>query len=291
MLALTNGAQYWDFSQPQQDYETVLRTDIIDPADGMGGGSFTNALYAEQDTMETMESTNQNAWRYYSITNQGRIYYGSYVTNTDADGYQMFSPPTLDVPATVTNGQTWTRTTSWDSTIYTIFGPVPIDYQFSATANVDAYGTLVLPVIGAVPALRVHEVHGYIGTLDGSPEEIEIVTNQYYYWLVPGLGVAVQVLQYGNNILDPGSMPFTNSVERMFHASYFPVASPSLYIHLQSGSALLNWDTFPNSSSYQVQAIGSLGGTNWQLLGLTTTNSWSDTLSTTQRFYRVVGIP
>jgi hypothetical protein len=284
----------WDFSQPQQTNETVLRTDIIAPAKGMDGGHFPNAAYAEQDTTETPASTNLTAWRYYSITSQGRLYYGSYVPNTRADGLALFDPPTVDIPATVTNGQTWTRSTSWNSTID---GYLPISYAFSDTSTVDAQGTLILPNIGAVQALRVHEVHGYTGLLDGYYPE-EIVTNQYYYWLVPGLGVAVQIGVYGNNILDPTTMPFTNSVERMFYASYFTNTPPpsnnpttgNLHVQLQSGLAFLTW-TITNSTSYQVQASGSLNSTNWQVLGLTSNTNWTDALTSTQRFYRVVGLP
>jgi hypothetical protein len=283
----------WDFSQLQQTNETVLRTGIISPANGMDGGSFPNAAYAEQDATETPASTNLTAWRYYSITSQGRLYYGSYVTNTSADGLAVFDPPTVDIPATVTNGQTWTRTTSWNSTIDGYF---PISYTFSDTSTVDAQGTLILPNLGAFTALRVHEVHGYTG-LEYGFFTVEIVTNQFYYWLVPGLGVAVQIGVYGNNIVDSETPPFTNSVERMFYASYFnktnPPPSPritgNLHIQLQSGSAFLAW-TITNSTSYQIQANGSLNSTNWQVLGLTSKTNWTDALTATQRFYRVVGL-
>ncbi len=288
----------WDFSQAQQASESILRTDIISPAAGMDGSSFPDAGYAEQDAVETMTYTNQTAWRYYGITNQGRLYYGSYVADTAADGLAVFAPATLDVPATVTNGQTWTRATAWNTTVYTIFGPYPIYYEFSAAARVDAQGTLILPNLGAFEALRVHETHGYTGLLDGLYPE-EIVTNQYYYWLVPGLGVAAQITIYGSNQVDGETPPFTNSVERMYSASYYTNPPPistqptigNLHIRLQSGTAALSWIPFTNSTSYQVQASGSLTRTNWQLLGLTSSTNWSDILNSTQRFYRVVGLP
>jgi hypothetical protein len=290
----TSPGPTWDFSQAQQDTETILRTDIIAPADGPDGDSFANATYAEQDTAETPAPPSQTAWRYYSLTNQGRTYYGSYVPGTEADGLALFSPPTMDIPGTVTNGQTWARTTSWNSTLDGYF---PIYYQFSDTSIVDAQGTLILPSIGSVQAFRVHEIQGYIGTLYGTP--YETVTNQYYYWLVPGLGVAVQITLFGNNTLYPATLPFTNSVERMYYASYFtnPVLQTNnplpgnLHIQLQSGAAVLNWMPFTNSTSYQVQANGSLTSTNWRVLGLTSSTNWSDSLTTTQRFYRVVGEP
>jgi hypothetical protein len=70
LLALTNGAQYWDFSQPQQPNETILRTDIVSPDDNDDQASFPDAAYAERDTLEP---TNEIAWRYYSLTNHGRL--------------------------------------------------------------------------------------------------------------------------------------------------------------------------------------------------------------------------
>lgn len=294
----SNGvAQTWDFSQLEQINETVLRTDIISPADGPDGADFPAATYAEQDTLEP---DNQIAWRYYSITNQGRDYYGYYdPPNANAGSLVQFEQPTVDVPATVQYGQTWTRSVAWTGTVlYT----VQIDYQFTATATVDAYGTLILPSgIGIVPALRVHEIHVYQASEEisgGDPVPVDLNTNQYYYWVVPHMGVAVQVFELGDNVLYPIGLPNTNSVERMFQASYYtnriPTNSPTpvnLYVQLHNGSVLLNWASFSNSSSYRVEASGTLPGTNWQSIGLTTNTNWSDTLSTTQRFYRVVGSP
>jgi hypothetical protein len=97
---------------------------------------------------------------------------------------------------------------------------------------------------------------------------------------------------------------FTNSVERMFYATYYTITNPpslinsnpvDLFIHLQNGAVALNWFPFTNSvnnlvsTGYQVQAISPLSFTNWQVLGLTSGTNWSDNLSPTQRFYRVVG--
>src|SRR5580698_9166829 len=42
----TTVAQYWDFSQAQQPYESVLRTDIIAPQDGANNEQFPEATYA-----------------------------------------------------------------------------------------------------------------------------------------------------------------------------------------------------------------------------------------------------
>jgi hypothetical protein len=293
----------WDFSQSQQSYETILRTDIVAPSNGMDSASFPDATYSEQDTTETLTYTNQSAWRYYTITNEGRTYYGFYVPGTIADGLAVFDPPTVDIPATVTNGQSWSRSTGWNSLIYSGGDEKPATFYFSDFATVDAQGTLILPDLGAFQALRVHETHDYNLVYRGGSVYTE--TNQYYYWLVQQLGVAAQITIYGN-IFEGGltATPiFTNSVERMYYANYYTNQPPlphdftgNLFIHLQSGAIGLNWLPFTNSlnlvsTGYQVQASSSLPGTNWQVMGLTNGTNWSDTLSSTQRFYRVLGFP
>jgi hypothetical protein len=128
-------------------------------------------------------------------------------------------------------------------------------------------------------------------------------TNDYYYWLVPGLGVAAKVILYGNNVVYPGDMPCTNTVQRMYFANYFtnttvsgssgsfPSSSTNLQITLQGSSVVLNWGAFTNSSHYTVDFTPSLSPTNWQALGNTSGNSWTDSTSYAQGFYRVVGTP
>lgn len=293
LLALTNGGQYWDFSQPQQANETILRTDIVSPNDAGDGGSFPDATYAERDTMEP---ANQIAWRYYSLTNAGRLYYGFDAPVDDpVTPLAIFLQPTVDVPASVQLGQTWNRTVDWYNVV---MGVYVVSNYFADSSTVDAYGILVLPSIGSVPALRVHEVHSYESyeVIQGSnPEPVDVNTNQYYYWLVPGLGIAAQVYLLGNNVLYPQNLPYTNEVLRVFESSYFTnqmVMTPvsGLHIGIQNNSALLNWNPMTNASEYWVKSLGLLNNTNWQSLGLPITNTWSDAVTVTQRFYRVFGI-
>jgi hypothetical protein len=289
MLALTKGAQNWDFSQPQQPYETVQRTDIVSPDDAGDEGSFPDAVYAERDTLEP---ANQIAWRYDSLTNQGRYYYGlDNPLDVDGPPVAVFNQPTLDIPATVQYSQTWNRTVNWTGLFLEI---IPTITYFSDSSTVDAYGTLTLPSIGAAPALRVHEVHAYETDWIGVGP-VDIHTNQYYYWLVPGLGVAAQVYLFGDNVLAPGSLDHTNAVLRVFASNYFTnqtaiIPAAGLHISLQNNSVLLNWNAITNASEYQVEFLGSLNNTNWQLLGLPATNAWSDAVTSTQKFYRVFGL-
>ena len=69
---------------------------------------------------------------------------------------------------------------------------MPADPALAAV--VDAYGTLVLPGIGEVPALRVNEEHTYDtqDTTLGLPLGKQYFRN--YYWLVKGVGLAVNII-------------------------------------------------------------------------------------------------
>jgi hypothetical protein len=293
----TNVAQYWDFSTAQQPYETVFRTDIIAPEDGANSEQFPDATYAEQDTLEP---TNQIGWQYYGFTDSGtstgRLCYGLDAPEDEpVTEWAAFVPPTVDIPSTVQFGQTWSGSLYWLSTYFEI---ILVSNYYNYSASVDAFGTLVLPQIGGVPALRVHEVDAYTVTeVSDPPLLLEINTNHYYYWLVPGIGVAAQVLLLGNNVLDPVDLPYTNTVQRMYYASYFtnsyptPLSFPAdLYIQEQSGAVVLNWSTLSNAVNFRIDYTASLA-TNWQTLGYTNTTSWTDTITAAQRFYRVVGIP
>jgi hypothetical protein len=294
LLGQPGGPRRWDFSQTQQPNESVRRTDVVTTDDGGQGASFPGAAYAERDTDEP---TSQIAWRYCTITNAGRLYYGFYNPVDDpVSPLVVFDQPTLDVPGSVQYGQTWKRSVAWTNEVASLY---LVAYHFTASATVDAYGTLVLPNLGEVPALRVKELHDYeaSGYFLDSWLPFLSQTNVYYYWLAPGLGMPVQILSIGDNVLDPTTpLPHTNEVLRAFSISYFTNPPPlkpvsELRIRLNSGLAILEWRQATNASSYSVETSGGLLLTNWQLLSLPATNSWSDPLTSTQRFYRVFYAP
>ena len=286
---VTNYPQTWNFSKPQQSNEIVLRTDIVAVSNAPESDAFSAAQYVERDTFEP---DNQIAWRYYSLTNLGRLYHGFYNPVEDnADYLVEFGEPTLDLPATIQYGQKWTRAVTWHGFVMSL----PIDYYFHTAAEVDSSGALSLPGIGMVPSIRVHEIHRYQANYLSFP--IVLYTNHYYYWLSREVGVAVQIFQLSGNTLSPFTPPLhTNTVLRMFEASFYTNSVPSislgnLRLQIQAGAAVLNWDAFSNSTSYRIESVDSISDSNWQSLGLSTNRTWNDTLTTTQRFYRVVGLP
>ena len=94
-------------------------------------------------------------------------------------------------------------------------------------------------------------------------------------------------------------MPYTNTVQRMYYASYFTngIAKSTnnnppptdLNIQEQGGSVVLNW-SLSNAVNFRIDYTDWLA-TNWQTLGFTTNTFWTDAMTEAQRFYRVVGIP
>ena len=107
--------------------------------------------------------------------------------------------------------------------------------------------------------------------------------------------MAAQLTFYGEV---PGAVsppPYTNAFQRTFESSRALELSPvaGLSLRCAAGRAWLSWQPQTNGSGYQVEFSGKLNAanwwtaTNWSVLGFPTTNSFSEALAPTQRFYRV----
>jgi len=275
IIGPTGGPQVWDFSQAQQPEEIVRRVDIVPPADGGQQASFPNAAYAERYIDEPNDILE---WDYYSLTNSiGRYYFGSYAPDA---GASVFSPPAIDIPTMVGYGTNWSYTVN--TTLETI------TEQDSVSATVDAFGTVILPQLGSFPALRVNQLtttKEFIGNTLFNTFYI-----REYYWLVPGFDKAVHIVSQVSSTPPPANFTSAYEIRRVFavySVSLIPSPVGSLRISLQKDSAILDWLAASNASAYQVQAVGDLTLTNWQILASPASNSWSEPVTTTQRFYRV----
>jgi hypothetical protein len=182
----------------------------------------------------------------------------------------------MDIPAVLGYGTNWNY--------YSAATVGSITEQFSSSASVDAYGTVNLPHIGQVQALRVNALTTVEEILGGIPEDTYYIRE--YYWLAPGIGMAAHILSPPSASAPPANFTVAAEVRRVFEANSVPPAS-NLSITWQKGMAILNWASASNASNYQVQAITNLTMTNWQILGSPATNSWSDMPTARQRFYRV----
>lgn len=274
LIGSTGGPQQWDFSYPEEQGDIVRRLDIVPPTDGGQQSSFPDATYAER---YTDEPTNAIEWDYYALTNLGRIYYGSYVPSA---GASTFSPPSCDIPAFVGYGTNWSYT---ESTTYGI-----VTEQDTVNATVDAFGTVILPQLGSVQALRVNQVTTTV-ELYGS-EPIATYYLREYYWLSPGFDKAVHIVSQLSDSLTPENFTSASEIRRVFALGPLTTVD-GLQIIAKNGAACLTWNNETNVPAYEVQELGDLTTTNWQILAMPGSNTWSDAMTSTQRFYQVFNLP
>jgi len=288
------GPQRWDFSYAQGVGDHVRRLDLVAPTDGGHGADFPEAAYAERTTREASGS---QSWEYYRIIpTQGRTYYGFYdpVSNA-ADPVTVFDAPTIDLPETIALNQSWQRTVDFTDLIDIGFIQVTVLVKFTSEAVVDAYGTVVLPAIGEVPALRVNEVNTY-ETFDltlGLPLDTQIFRN--YYWLVKDVGKAVHIISKPETTVPPENFQTASTVLRVFESS--AVKPPPLRLSVKNLRAalkgkelFLTWDKESPATGYEVEFVDRLAPqATWSPLPKPTDNFLFDPLivGPGSRFYRV----
>ncbi len=208
--------------------------------------------WAERDTQEP---NTRVGWRYHSMTNQGRLYYGfNSPLDQPTSPEVIFDEPTLELPCPLYLGHTWSRYVSWSAEIL----GVPAVFDFFATAHVDAYGTIVLPGLGERPALRVKEKHNYEASLFFLGTWIPAVsqTNFYYYWLTPKVGVVAEVFLLGENVLNPQPLSHTNTFLRMFESSAVPTPVAGLRIRSEPARRCLIGLPAPTTHDTASKATG-----------------------------------
>lgn len=275
------GPHRWDFSEAQGAGETVVRTDIVPPNDGGQGARFPVAEYAQR---ETRESGGSRSWSYYRIVpGLGRSYFGFQApANNPAQPVVVFDAPTVDIPARVEYGQTWSRTVTWEDTFDAGLIILTVEVTFTSEVEVDAYGTILLPEIGEVPALRVHELNTY--HLLDPYFGLKIPSQRFrnYYWLVPGIGRAVEIIAGGEEQVPPPHIGLAKTLRRVFEASDLPDPVPipvsGLRIRVADGQALIDWDPEPGASGYRVESVSEVTDAQWRVLGSPTDTSWIETL-------------
>jgi hypothetical protein len=271
--------------------------DVVPPSDGGQGSNFPEATYAER---LTTEATGASSWSYYRIVaNEGRRYYGAFdpVANPSKP-ITLFDAPTTDFPDRIGYGTNWSRTVDWMGLVdYGIFES-EVAVHFTSQAEVDAYGTVVLPGLGEVPALRINEVNSYERTDVWLGWPLDTQCFRSYYWLVRGVGQAVHIISNAELAVPPANFTTAKYLLRVFAASKVtdgPALRPvaALRIRTRPGMAILDWLSETNRSGYRVESLDFLGATNWQVLAEPVGNAWSNSLPSTptQRFFRVFSKP
>lgn len=242
LIGGVGGPQVWDFSYPPVAGEEVHVIEIVSAKEGACAAEYPDARFAERTTPP---SPGQPSWEYFSIEpEQGRRFYGLCApgANSETSGV-VFRPPTLQF-TNCTYGTTWERSTSWSDTI----GSLPVTIHFTAWGVVDGFGTILLPHLGRLPALRVSETHSYRNEFQGL-----LIGEQYfhdYYWLVPTIGKAVEIVSKASDVAVPENYSVAATVLRVFEGG--ALAAKGLRAQRQGEQVFLSWDSAGSDLTYLV---------------------------------------
>ena len=309
LLGTTGGSQVWDFSDGPQ--EITYRFDYISATNGMNGTNFSTlgATLAEQKTDQADPSI--KSWLFFDQDPiKGRIDYGFYDPSfSQTQPETPFTSSLQDFPAKIQYGDTWQGTTVFSS-VYSdpVLGDFNDQVTYTSTDKVDAYGLVILPGLGFLNCVRVHELVEYDIAIDlGLGDGFQNAGTQYllnYYWLCPGRGIAVQIT---SNTPTDGSIPSDDmsvgaaAFVRMFQTNHDannttnpPPVISNLKCVLGPGGALVKWNLSSSLKNYTVEYATNLNTTAvWTPLGTVTNNYLLDTVAGSPaaptRLYRVVG--
>jgi hypothetical protein len=249
-IGTTGGPQRWDFSQRAQTAETVYRIDIVGASDGTCASKSTAATYAERTTRE---NSGCSSWEYYSLeAGRGRVYYGMCDPCANSAGRGVvFAAATLELPD-CTYRDAWERTVEWDDNLSTVLGDAEIAIRFTSQARVDAYGTVALPELGELPALRVNETNIYRTFLKDFGVQIDTQYFHNLYWLVPGIGRAVHIVSKASTDGPPALTSSPGNVLRVFDHSLKSRPVTNLAIQVVGPKLLLTWDSAGVGARYVI---------------------------------------
>jgi hypothetical protein len=188
----------------------------------------------------------------------GRYYYGLCDPCGNAVGEGIiFRARTLDLPE-CSYGSSWERVVQWEDVIDPGLGAITVAVNFTNRAVVDAYGTLMLPGLGAVPALRVNETNTYATFWPeiGLPLGIQHFHN--LYWLAPGIGKAVIIISQASATGPPALTASPGRVLRVFEASGDdPLPITNFAAQLQGNQVFLSWDSMGPGARYVIAQANS----------------------------------
>jgi len=161
LLGLPGIEQTWDFSEGPDD--EIKRFDYVVTSDGDDAGAgfyaadhYPDAVFSQR---LTEEYAGGNAWMYLDqIDGIGRRNYGYYFPDGNAltNDWSVFTPPLLDFPDPLTFGTAWLISSSYQFQMYDTGMVLDIRVDLTIDAEVDAWGTVILPTLGPIEALRVN---------------------------------------------------------------------------------------------------------------------------------------
>jgi hypothetical protein len=309
LLGTIGGPQVWDFSTGPQ--EVTYRFDYLTATNGTDGATFAalGATIAEKKT--DLAGIVPTSWLYFrQDPANGRLDYGFYDPNfSPSQPENVFTNSLQDFPAAIHYGDTWQGSAVFSSIFSdSELGDFPELVTYSSQDKVDAYGVVILPGLGFLDCLRVHEVVEYDFAIDlNDGNGFQSIGSQAllnYYWLSPGHGIAVQINSTGtaDGSLPPDSLPGgAAAVIRMYQTNHEQGTGTNsaptiknLTCTLGASGALLKWTPSPALKSYTVEyATNVTAAPDWITLQTVTNNFVIDSAggrpTAPARLYRVLG--
>jgi len=161
ILGLPGGPQTWDFTDgPTAE---IKRFDYVatDDGDDPVAGFYASVHFPDADFSQRMteEIGGDQAWMYLDqLAAVGRLNYGFYWPdgNPLTDDWSVFTPSILDFPDPMEWGDSWLLSTTYQFQMYDLGEVLDVRIDMTIDADVDAWGTVVLPTLGPVDAVRVN---------------------------------------------------------------------------------------------------------------------------------------
>ena len=314
-LGKPGGPQAWDFTTGPTD--KILRFDYLPPDENPFPDVFPEAGIVER---KTDESSGSLAYLFLEqVPGRGRKVFGFFDPEFGAGSQaSVFATPIFDFPETIGMNDSWATSVSFISEIGLLdtevdpndpFGvggfsfSIPLRINMSSTFEVDAYGIVNQPGVGFGDALRVNELQTISIdadlTGDGQFDNVSTDFVRTYYWLRPGLGIAIQITSIQQSTPPPEEFSTAIAFVRTFETNHpkgedRPIVAgvTGLKATFGGNSVLLNWDSAPNVTSYIVEYTDNIGDpSSWKSLGETVSNFLIDTEIADHgvRYYRIVG--
>jgi len=210
LLGSAGGPQTWDFTTGPTD--EIKRFDYvpIDDGDDPGAGFYAADHFAAAGFSQRMteEIGSDQAWMYLDQTaGVGRINYGYYWPDGNAltDDWSVFTPSILDFPDPLLWGDSWLLSTSYVFQMYDLGQVLDVRIDLTIDASVDAWGTVVLPSLGPVDALRVNTEQTSVIYIWLESQWLPIGTQyiRIYDWVGVNSDIAVEI----GSVVSETSMP------------------------------------------------------------------------------------
>lgn len=316
LLGASGGPQTWNFTDGPQDL--IYTFDYLDPTEvGAIAALFPDAKLVERKRAELPSGSagTPPADAFLFLDQQlgkGRVTYGFYDPAIVGplgldDPAGVFDPPLLDFPESITHGSSWSGATVFRNSML----GAELRVTYTSTAEVDAYGLIILPKLGFMECIRVNELVETLyevkfpdfGGESGDPGtggQFTPVATYYvrnYYWLAKNRGIVAQIVSKQSATPPPNEFATAAQFIRVFETNHpqssdepWPVTD--LSITPGQGQVLLSWTPPLNANRFRVEFSPTLGAqAAWQEVTTTESNfALAPLPKTGAGFFRVVSL-